>query len=314
MNLRRFILKLLVFILPVAASLLYIEHRLAAIPNSYNSKHDNFKEQADSVEVLVLGASEATYGINPSYFSHKGYNLADISQDLYFDSALVCNYLAKMPKLKLVLIEVDYMIFDYSLTSNPIEDWRASYYYKYWGIKSDNWNAFDLNNYSLIWLYSRSVVKDLARKKFDTSFVKNMSPNGWMKYDTTVEKDNGISDEFAKKRIKVITSLMTKGNSQKAHNCAANLVRELAAKNIKVEFINIPVYSTYRKYCNPDTLANNTKFIKELCQKYGCYYTDYFADNRFTLADFHNNDHLNFRGAEKLSRLIDQDIIKPLLN
>jgi hypothetical protein len=314
MNPRLFILKLLLFILPIASVLFYLEYKLAALPNSYNTKRHYLEQKSDSIEVIILGASGALYGINPSYLSHEAYNLADVSQDMYFDSALITNYLPKLPKLKLVIIEAEYMAINYSLKTNPVENWRTSYYYKYWGIKADGWQMFDLNNYSLIWLYTRSVVKEIAQKGFDTSFVKNLSVDGWMKYDTVAGINQAITDEKGKKRVEAESNLMSLSDVTKEHNCAENLVRELTSKNIKVEFISLPVYSTFRKYCDTKIITNNTQLINRFTKQYGCYYTDYFADNRFTVNDFYNNDHLNFRGAEKLSKIIDQDIIKPLLN
>jgi hypothetical protein len=312
MKLRLFIFKLLLFILPVASILLYIEHRLASIPNSYNTKRHNFEQQSDSIEVIVLGASHATYGINPAYFSHKGFNLADISQDMYFDSGLVMKYLPKLPRLRIVIIDADYMTLNYSLDVNPVENWRTSYYYKYWGIKSDKWQPFDMNNYSFIWLYSRPIVEKLARKRFDTSFVNNMAPNGWMRYDT-LPNTNTINDETGKKRVDVINNLIAMTNIAKVHNCIKNFANALKARNIKVVLVSLPVYSTFSKFCNPELITKNNQFIDTLCKNYGCYYTNYFTDERFTIGDFHDNDHLNYRGAEKLSKLIDQEIIKPWL-
>ncbi|MEI6854180.1 MAG: hypothetical protein WCL06_15135, partial [Bacteroidota bacterium] len=59
----------------------------------------------------------------------------------------------------------------------------------------------------------------------------------------------------------------------------------------------------------PEVLRKNNLAIDELCEEYDCKFFDYFSDRSFTFGDFNDNDHLNYKGAEKLSKMIDRDIL-----
>jgi hypothetical protein len=311
MKLRPFFLKLFLYLLPIASCLLYLEYKLSGIHNSYNTKRYNLEQQLDSIEVITLGASHVAFGINPTYFSHRGFNLANMDQDLYFNYSLLVKYLPRLTHLKLVIIDADYAILHYSL-ENSSEYWRTYYYYKFWGVRSMNWHPLDINNYSLFALYSNSTVMELAKNRFKTNLAQSMHYNGWMKLDTLVNNDK-IGEEQGKKRVGILNSDMN-GDSKKLRKYFELLVSELRAKKIETEIISMPVLATYSKYCNKTILLEKTLFIDSLCTKYGCHFTNYFNDPRFVTADFNDNDHLNFIGALKFSRILDSDIIKPIHN
>jgi hypothetical protein len=312
MKLRLFILKLALLLAPLLIGLIYVEYRLSRIPNSFALKRANLEHQSDSVEVLVLGASHNAYGINPTYFSHKGFNLATPSQDMYYDSALLMNYLPQLHKLKLVFIENSYLTLNYSL-ENSIEQWREHFYYKFWGIKSYTSSCFHLSNYLYTALYSNSVVMDVIKKGFDTNFAENVSYSGWMRFS---EDTNGsVNDSSGKKRVAFHNQMIAANRSgNKMRRWMENLVVILRKKQIQVVFISAPVYSTYSKFLDSNITNRNNSFIDSLCKKYNCSYFNYSKDIRFTLGDFYDNDHLNYLGAEKFSKIIDKDIIKPLLH
>src|SRR4051812_22574772 len=101
MNVRTFILKLFLFLLPLATGMFIVEYKLSSFQNSYNLKRTYFERQLDSVEVINVGSSQALYGINPAFFSYKTFNLANVSQTLFYDKRLVLSNLKKLPKLKL---------------------------------------------------------------------------------------------------------------------------------------------------------------------------------------------------------------------
>jgi hypothetical protein len=311
MKFNSFFIKLILFPLPLLLCAFYLNHRLAGVPNSYNTKRHNFEQQLDSIEVIALGDSHATYGINPAYFSHKGFTLANSSQDIYFNTAILTKYLPRLSKLKLVIIEADYISFNYSLAAYH-EKWRTGFYYQFWQIKSDAWDKYDIANYSLLNLYMGGTVKAIVRKNFDTNLAANLNYNGWMKFDTLAPHAK-MDDVTGQARVAEHDNAGLTSNT-KIIGYLTTLLNELTRRNIKIAFVTTPAFSTYTKFCKPVTIQKNRNLIDSLCLKYGCSYTNYFTDSRFNARDYYNVDHLNFLGAEKLSKLIDTDVIKPLLN
>jgi len=54
--------------------------------------------------------------------------------------------------------------------------------------------------------------------------------------------------------------------------------------------------------------------VHSLAQQYAIPYYNYFRDQRFMDNDFEDMDHLNAAGAEKLSRIVNDEILQPILS
>ena len=154
---RKFAKTLFVFVLPLAIVYLFTENRLSKVANSYNQKMSLAEKKAKEVEVMVLGASTALYGIDPTYFSHIGFNLANVSQSIYYDKRLAIKYINKMPNLKLIIIPVSYFSF-YLQIHDSKEEWRDYFYYHFCGIEYKDLPIFDIKRYSYIDLYSFKFI------------------------------------------------------------------------------------------------------------------------------------------------------------
>jgi hypothetical protein len=87
------------------------------------------------------------------------------------------------------------------------------------------------------------------------------------------------------------------------------MLEELGRRHIRVVFVTFPVCDCYSRYLNPIVYVRNAQIVDSLCLKYGCRRVDYLSDSRFVVSDFRDGAHLNFRGAQKLSRILNQDIV-----
>src|SRR4051812_14907456 len=100
MGYKKFVLKVLLFIVPWVIAWRVLEHKLSQIPNSYSKKRSYLEKQTDSIQVLLLGTSHTYHGVNPDYFSCYGFNLADYLQTIYYDKRLTLKNIDKMPRLQ----------------------------------------------------------------------------------------------------------------------------------------------------------------------------------------------------------------------
>jgi hypothetical protein len=307
----KFILKLFVFFLPISIAIGYVEMKLSRIPNSYNLKRVFFERQLDSIEVLALGSSQSLYGIDPALFSKKGFNLANVSQSVFYDKELLLKYLPKMPRLKLVIIPVSYFTFYYQLADTK-ESWRDFYYLRFWNVKYPGLSPFDMRNYSFISLYTVQTTIDFARSGFDQNKAKNLHSNGFMTNDTA-QNATKISDASGILRVKLHEAIMSKSRSIEVVRDLRQMISSLKGQGIACVLITPPVWHTYSDHCNKSYLENSAKLIKSICNDYGCEYFDYFTDPRFELKDFANNDHLNFIGAKRFSEILNSEIVVPEL-
>lgn len=120
--------RLFVFLFPILLVWGAVEFFYRAVPNNYTLKYNYMESHAGEVEVLLLGNSHSLFGLNPDYFSRKAFNLANISQTVYFDELLFNRYIDRMPNLKQVVFCIEYSSLSHQDDTN--EDTFRKYYYE----------------------------------------------------------------------------------------------------------------------------------------------------------------------------------------
>jgi hypothetical protein len=308
MNVKAFILKLFLFLLPLAAGMFIVEYKLSSFQNSYNLKRAYFERESVGVEVINVGSSQALYGINPAFFSFKGFNLANVSQTLFYDKRLVLTNIKKLPKLKLVIIPINYTSFYHQLYDTE-ENWRDYYYYRFWNIKYQQLSLVDAKYYSLVSLYSLPYTIRILRSGGKLKLTGDMLSSGFSINDTT-NSDLNISDSSGLKRVMIHNKVIIPHRFKEITDDLDDFLKQMQAAKIKVAFISIPVYTTYSKYLDPAVNKANAREIALLCSKYSCSYYDFLTDQRFEKKDFADNDHLNFIGAEHFSKILEAEVLE----
>lgn len=308
---KKLFVNIALFVLPLVTGYLLLELRLQKIPNSYNQKKKFFEARIDEVEVINIGSSHGLNGINPEFFTSSGFNLANITQTIYYDEALLEKYIDHMPKLKMVIIPVSYFSLHRRL-ENLAEDWRMYFYYYYWGIDVPGKSVFDINKYSLLTIYTPHVVMGIIRRGFDVDMAPKYSALG---FEGRTETDGkGITDKTGIIRERYHAEGFNKKNVARGIADLDKLLKLLKEKHITPVLVTTPVYKTFYSHANPEILNTIQQVTDSMSRKYGCKYISYFTDSRFTIKDFADNDHLNYIGAEKFSKIMDSEIIRPILN
>lgn len=302
---KKILIRLCLFVSPILILIGYFEYQLKTKPfvSSYATKKYFIEQQLDSIEILVLGSSQTFNGINPACFTQKTFNLANVSQTIYYDKRLTLEYLPKLPKLKTVFINIGYFSFFYQLFDIK-ESWRDYYYLQHFGIRYKELNPFLLNNYLAFSVYQPTHSVKLALHKFEDETAKEILFNGYQPKYTQDE----ISDSSGKERVRVHNSESFANRKKEIEADLEDFVKLLTCKNIEVVFLTTPVYLTYSKFCDKVVNKNNTGYIQSLCKKYSCQYLNFLEDKRFTKNDFFDNDHLKNNGAIKLSKIINDTL------
>ncbi len=303
----KILLKVFYFFLPILLLLGFLEYQLRNhhFASSYAAKKYFLEQQLDSVETLVLGSSESFNGINPTYISSKTFNLANVSQTLFYDKALTLKYAAQMPKLKNVMMNISYFSFFYQLHDIK-EKWRDDYYNIYFNIQFPENRKFTLNNFSYLSVHQLKHSIGLALNNFKDSNATTILNNGYQpkKYQEL------INDSTGKARVTIHHNEIFENRRKEIEKDVEDFVVQLKRKNIHIIFITTPVYTTYSKFCNLKIIQQNSNFINQLSSKYQCKYYNFFTDTRFNKSDFFDNDHLNNKGAKKLSIMLSEVLMK----
>lgn len=304
-----FFKKVLLLILPFVGILWYLEQKLTQMPNTYNQKKKHLEAGVDSIDLLVLGSSQAFYGINPDFLKpYKGFNLAGSSQPFFFDKAFVDAYLPRLPKLKKVLISVSYFSFWYD-TEDGTEAWRDYYYYQFWDFRKAHVQPFHKKAASKILLYSPRTAYKRWWEDFQIPEKDLPTPNGWYKVRLDAPVWWEVSDKGGEGRVREHEKIMRP--ERLAYNQALldSILSKLQQRGVEAILITPPVLPFYHKYQTPALEAKNLEIIRAFQQKYGIRYFDYSRDARFERGEFRDNDHLNYLGAEKFSQFIAQEVL-----
>jgi hypothetical protein len=298
----------MLFLLPLALLVLWLEAGLSGIPNSYSLKKKNLEKQLPDIELLIVGSSHAYFDIDPAQFRCKAYNMANASQSLYYDAKIVEKYLPGMKRLKKVFFTVTYFSFGSQLADSQ-EDWRCFYYERYYGIprgEKGERDFLDLRKYSLTALFGGKESFRYMLKGFRVDLAEQVQSNGW--YASTAPM-GPINAEAGRKRVQIYHNNMHNDNYDRNYRSIDDLFRLLRQKGIGLVIITPPVYHTCYDNLDPARLRQMEELIRSLCNRYGAHYFNYLTDKRFILADFADNDHLNSIGAEKFTGILNTDIL-----
>lgn len=303
---KKLIFKIILLVSPFAFILIFVEHRLRGIPNTYLNSKTELEKRHNEIEILITGASHAQSGIAPQFLSHPAFNLANGSQSLYYDTQLITKYTGALPKLKLVIFTISYHSLESQL-KNSMERWRGGFYKQVFGIRrEDEGGEFQLADYSYIGLYSpklayRQVLEDLLKKNKSTEEVTERA--------VKAANQGDISPEFGKRRVKLHETEMRENSVTANVEALEQACRLLKERNVMVAFITIPAHHTYSDNIQPEKYQRMQEIIKQLSKKNKTEYFNYMFDTRFTEEDFINSDHLSETGAEKFTKIIDQEIV-----
>lgn len=301
-----FCFKLLLFFIPVIVVFVSIELYLRSIPNSYKIKEEKFMRNINQYNTLVLGSSLSYFGINPAYFDKPGYNMANVSQDLYYDYMILSKHIDKLKNVKNIIISIGYSSFE----SKGVEPWRVYEYNRYYKIPSrSKFDQFSINNYSLTSLYI--VSKRLTTVLFNRSYYNTdcLNENGW--YDVGAAWGCGkASDKGAIDRISAVLKNTDKSMIEQNSRYFELIIKKCLSRDIKPKIVILPVYKTFYNNIRKDTYIRMVNIVNAASLKYNLKVCNYFYDKRFEKSDFSDNDHLCSSGAAKISKIINDDILK----
>jgi hypothetical protein len=315
-NFRIKILKpLLIIALPAMIFLYYIENGLNKIDTHYLKKRVDFESQLNSIEILSLGSSNAYFGINPSMFSCKGYNLAFNAQSMYYDLAFAKKYLDLMPNLKLVILPSIFFTTGTQLIGSS-QDWRVFFYKQYFSLPNEtvendlNGNIkriVDARNYSKIALFADNIY--------------TFSQNDFIHHIDYIPQIDGW---YNSKDVPRLTETNNQGTGGAiAHSMGYDLkianknisywqeiIEMLQKKGVNILILHLPEDSSY--YLNLDNrkLKIFTESINDLALKNNITFANYTMDKRFSPKDFTlMSDHLNNDGATKFSSILNYEYL-----
>jgi hypothetical protein len=313
--LRPIVMRMAVFALPVIAILAHYESRLSSVDSMYYVKRVNLDDQEDRIETLVLGSSNAVYGISPEKLTRPAYNLAFLGNEIYVDMRLVETYAPRMKNLKTVVFNLNY--FTTSLGYSKFsQDWRQFFIRQFYGVESSVTAGLrgsllywpDPRNFSKIAVFGE-LAPSFAGPQHTAPFDIVVNKSGW--YDSgsgSVDSESGEKQgaEAAKYQNSTYNVVQVKENLI----YLSQAIDFLQRMNVQVEIVYLPTPQEYYSKLDVANFEEQIALVSALAREKNVKLLNYTRDPRFTLTDFAIGlvDHLNATGAERFSKIFDQDL------
>jgi hypothetical protein len=309
-------LKRLAFKLGLALCLLaalgaWLEGEARRAPTSFRQKRLALEAQAPDLQVLVLGPSVGLNAVDPARWRLHGYNLANNGQSLYYDRALLEQWLPRLPRLRAVLFSLGRPNLCVTVTSMN-ESARGFAYRREFGIPhEDAALRSDPRNYSAA--LALDPFKVLCWAVNGGGLVlSDLSPSGWEPLPPLDETQQmlQLSALVARKHADHQRAMMVEAPGYGLGQMESMLAL-CRARGLRAAVFVPPVTRDFAAQSEAGRPAE-LGALKALCRANGAVFHDYFRDPRFQDGDFADVDHLAAPAAGRFSGILEKDLLSGL--
>lgn len=295
---RKFLVRSSLLLSLVLGTLMVCEIVVRSMPNSYKQKNEYMLKYGDTVETLIFGSSHTYNGINPEFLEGRVYSLASFGQNLRYDYSLLSRYSDKYKNLKTVIVPISY--FSFFSTPYDLEENTKHYitsYHIYMGCPFGSGTIrynFELADGALF----RKKLIACAKRTFMTC-----SPSGFNALKLVDKpKDQEKRFEFNEPKVKDWRYFNDNLNE------LVNIADFCKNHGVRLILITTPTYCTYYESCDTKQLNKMYSTINMIKKKYHLPYFDHLTDDRFVEEDFWDSGHLTDVGAEKFTKILNEEI------
>jgi hypothetical protein len=300
---RKFLIQLCVFLIPVIIGYAIVENYTRNLPLSPKIKSEFYKKNQDDIEVLILGASQNRDAINPEFLSQKALNLAFPDQDYYVGSKLLEHVGPTLPSLKTVIVPISYGHFE--TAPNQKETWKNSMYRHYFGATiSEEFTYFkdNLLFISFPTYYSSKISEHRNGKNNDDynqyGYNREVSKSLFskFKYDSLAISKQAVHITPIKPHPELIPENVEKLEA---------ILTFCAKQNYQVILLETPTTAHFKQQRIPEVLRRKDSILALVTTKYNVRYIHEDSNNEYSIKDHRDNNHLSTQGAEKFTKRLN---------
>ena len=263
---------------------------VALIFNYFSSKPiksiEHIEGYGKDTEVLVLGSSHALNAVIPNQFDFSVTNMAYNNRLLLNDILIAKKVMPLLPKLKVIILPSDYFtLWNNNQTTNFYKKTKTHFNIEY--------NFLDLLDHPRLC-------------KFNCLETENIDNTGYSekKEDYSILNDS-VKDYLVNNRIQSFHSDFLPSNVEetylKLESLLKNFIEFCENVDMKVLFVEYPVIEALREnYLDSLNVYNLTKMASA-----NNWNIINLNDYSFEEGLFNDPDHLNAKGAEKASKIIN---------
>ncbi|MBL4663205.1 MAG: hypothetical protein JKY22_06550 [Flavobacteriaceae bacterium] len=295
----KFLKIILVFLIPVLIVGVVMEVLLQNIPNIYSYKSEYISTNKKEIETLLLGSSHTLYDLDPTYFDSNTFNAGHVSQTLDIDYTYLQYYIHNLPELKTVVLRLSYTTL-FEKLGETNEDWRSKNYTIYYPFNSSNKLVYHSEVLSVKF---KNNVSELCDYYLKTDMPIEWNQLGW---GTELAEEKVIDLDKAGERAAARHTIENHEFLPELKSTLDLFIRLCEENNINVILFTAPAFDTYREHLDKNQYQTMMSIGEKMDNKYlNCRYFNFIDDSLFLEEDFYDADHLNPKGAKKMSLLMN---------
>lgn len=265
--------------------------------NPFEGRLYYFKREIDKVETLITGISYAMSGVKGSLLKRLGYNFSVDSQDLFYDYHIF-KYILKNFKhnLKYGIIGLCYYSFQYDMSLSAMKNKTMIYYSTLKTSHNFKFN-FDFDK-------EHSVNKNIA----DRILRKDQSGDYNLKVDMKTLADLNNKELLGKNQVEIDCNKKYPETVKENIQIFKDYLKLLKDHNIKPIVVVFTASKYYTEHFSQRIEDEFHSIINDVKKDYHFQYIDYFRSDLFEDTDFWDVSHLNPQGAEKFTKILNEEI------
>lgn len=269
--------------------------------NYYKSSINSFVLQPDGLyEVLATGISYTALGFREDTCCKKAFKFAFGSQDLFYDyhtiKYLIENFKKKTTNVRYVIMGLSYYSFQYDMSLSAMKAKTVLYYevlknFHHFKDIERIYGEYDIN---------KNIADKILRKNKDDNYD--------FKWQTPILRDFEDKETVGKRQAERDCNKNYPETVKENTEIFKEYLKLLKDNNIKPIVVVYPATKYYTKYFSKRIENEFHNIINEVKNQYSFQYMDYFRYDLFTDEDFNDVSHLNHQGAEKFTKILNEEI------
>jgi hypothetical protein len=306
MNVKNFVIKFLfLIVLPVFVFFVTVEILLRHIPNDYAYKNEWLTKNAKNIKILSLGSSYGYHGIDPQYFQMTAFNGAHCSQTPRYDYLIFNKFIDKMDSLEQLILPVSYFPLFMKMEELGGESQRVKKYFIYYHI---DYHPFSFQHSFEFFDFNLSIaLKRIIRFYFKNVNEIHVNEKGYSSLFASYEdwENEGLG------AVKFENQYYAEKNYDENIHYLSLIIEKCKERNIRVFLLTPPMWHTYYENIDDGEWSKIQNTMIDFEKNYEhVFYLNLLIDNRFQKNDFANTTHLSPFGAEKLTKILNETIMK----
>lgn len=268
--------------------------------NYFEKALNDFKENLKHIEVINTGISYTSAAIRQDILCKRICKFAFASQDLFYDYHIVkyilTNFEDKLRNLKYCIIGLSYYSFQYDMSLSSMKN-KVILYYE---ILKQSHHFHNINKIYEEYKVGKKIADKILNKKEDQSY--NIF---WKSPDI---KSCNDKDFIGKKQAETDCNKNYPSTVRENTLIFKDYLKLLKDHNVKPIVVVIPASRYYTKYFSKRIEDEFHSIIKDVKKEYDFQYIDYFRSDLFNDEDFWDISHLDTKGAEKFTEILNKEI------